>query len=196
MVFMLRCAVCVMVLFLAQLSAAANYRTIEWIDLLPDEDFQALSNPPDLLGSIEDGGEQDILLEGLSGSIADAIAQSQNTISESDQAYYDALVSVNVRAEFDQQSVRIPGFLVPIDFDDDLKITTLFLVPYFGACIHLPPPPPNQIIYIQYPQGIELDNLYDPFWVEGTLRTSLVENEIAVSAYSINADAISPYEIN
>ena len=195
MILVSRCVICLLVLIFARASIAADYRTIEWIDLLPDQDFQALSNPPDLLSRIEDGGDQDILLEGLSGSITDAIAQSNNDISESDQAYYDALASVNVREEFDQVTVRIPGFLVPIDFDDDLKITTLFLVPYFGACIHLPPPPPNQIIYIHYPEGIELDNLYEPFWVEGTLSTSLIENEIAVSAYSIDADAISPYEI-
>ncbi|MCG8536704.1 MAG: DUF3299 domain-containing protein [Pseudomonadales bacterium] len=81
--------------------------------------------------------------------------------------------------------IRIPGFIVPLEFNDDQTITQFFLVPFFGACIHVPPPPPNQIIYVNYPQGFKLDVLYNPIWVSGVLKTSLVENNMAVAAYSM-----------
>jgi hypothetical protein len=82
---------------------------------------------------------------------------------------------------------------VPLEFDDEQTITQFFLVPYFGACIHMPPPPPNQLIYVSYPEGLKLEALYDPFWITGLLKTSLVENETAISAYAIDVNSIMPY---
>ena len=55
-------------------------------------------------------------------------------------------------------------------------------------------PAPNQIIYVKYPKGLTLEALYDPFWIEGDLRTDIVENDLALSAYTVNAEAIKPYE--
>ena len=148
-----------------------TYGVIEWTDLLPDEDLHALENPPEQLSDIEDGSEGDELASQLKAKIS-----SGDTPKD---PYEQALVSKNIRPEFDGRNVRIPGFIVPIDFDDQQTITTFFLVPFFGACIHLPPPPPNQIIYAEYEPGIKLEALYGPFWVDGTLATTIIENELA-----------------
>ena len=82
--------------------------------------------------------------------------------------------------------------MVPVEFDEE-SITEFFLVPYFGACIHSPPPPPNQIIYVHAPQGLKLDTLYDPFWISGTLSTKLIENYMATAAYSLKMASYEPY---
>ena len=58
----------------------------------------------------------------------------------------------------------------------------------------MPPPPPNQIIYAEYPKGFKLESLYEPFWMSGTMRTSLTENEMATSAYAMTVDRLDPYE--
>ncbi|MCH1601167.1 MAG: DUF3299 domain-containing protein, partial [Pseudomonadales bacterium] len=63
-------------------------------------------------------------------------------------------------------------------------------VPFFGACIHVPPPPPNQIIYVKYEQGVELDSLYDAYYVLGELNGQVVRNEMAESAYSLTAETV------
>ncbi len=57
-----------------------------------------------------------------------------------------------VNQKLDNQEVRIPGFVVPLE-GDAKKITAFLLVPYFGACIHVPPPPTNQVVYVSYPKG-------------------------------------------
>lgn len=158
---------------------------------MPDDDLQALENPPDYLGNIEDGSEADQLnsqLKAETPASADSIASSPI-----EERYQQALISKNIRPEFDGRHVRIPGFIVPLGLDDHQTITTFFLVPFFGACIHMPPPPPNQILYAEYEPDIRLDALYDPFWINGTLSTTLVENDMATAAYSIDVSVIEPY---
>ncbi len=158
------------------------FETVEWTDLLPKEDLEALENPPEYLADIEDGSEADQLNSQL---------KAQTNVAE--DRYQQALVSQNIRPEFDGRYVRIPGFIVPLDFDDYQTITSFFLVPFFGACIHVPPPPPNQIIYAEYEPGIRLNALYDPFWINGKLSTTLVENDLAIAAYSLSVSSIEPY---
>ena len=175
-------------------NAAKEKNTIQWVDLIPQADLDALLNPPESIMSIPDGSPQDVLGDSLAESVQQAIGNSLAAPSPEEQAYYAALESTNIKAEFDKQSVRIAGFIVPVEYDEKQVITEFFLVPYFGACIHVPPPPPNQIIYVKYPRGLTLDVLYDPFWIEGELKTEIVENDLAVSAYALAADAVKPYE--
>ena len=116
--------------------------------------------------------------------------------TEREARYQQALISTNIRSEFNERRVRVSGFIVPLEFDDYQTITTFFIVPFFGACIHMPPPSPNQIIYAEYERGIQLEALYDPFSVEGTLYTDAYENDLAVAAYSLNVVSIEPYVEN
>ena len=99
-----------------------------------------------------------------------------------------------VRFDLDKESVRIPGFIVPLEYDDQQVVTTFLLVPYFGACIHEPPPPPNQTIYAQFEAGHKLEAIWTPVWIEGTLTTSRVEASLATASYSLSAEKIEPYE--
>lgn len=89
--------------------------------------------------------------------------------------------------------VKIPGFIVPLEGDNELTREFL-LVPYFGACIHVPPPPPNQIVYVKFSGGVPIDNLYDAVWVTGTLSTDGWEGEIANVGYSLKGISVTPYD--
>jgi hypothetical protein len=160
-----------------------QYEEIEWPDLMPKEDLEALMNPPEYLDDIADGSEEDALPDQFSMQTEDP-----------DDPYQKALVSTKIIPEFNKRKIRLPGFIVPLDFDDHYIITQFLLVPFFGACIHLPPPPPNQIIFATYEPGLTLDDLSDAFFVEGTIFTELKKGEIATSAYSMTIDRVLPYE--
>lgn len=111
-----------------------------------------------------------------------------------DDAYQSAMVSTRTVDMFNGQNVRLPGFIVPLEFDDEMTITQFFLVPYFGACIHLPPPPPNQMVLVDYPEGIQMEALYTPFWISGKLSIQIIENEVGTSAYAIEMDSLEVYD--
>jgi hypothetical protein len=160
-----------------------EFKAIEWTDLMPQKDLDALLNPPDYLADIEDGSPEDQLSSQISSAIATA----------NDDPYQQALVSTNIRQEMNGQAIRIPGFIVPLDFSDDQVITEFFIVPFFGACIHVPPPPPNQIIHVKYPEGFKLEALYDPFWFSGVLKTILIENDMATAAYAMEVHLMEDY---
>jgi hypothetical protein len=188
------------ILLLGILSVASNpvlsktFDTIQWVDLIPKADLDALLNPPKSIMSIPDGSPQDVLGESMADAVEKAIGPNKAPPTPEEQAYYAALESTNIKVEYNQKNIRIPGFIVPLEYDEKQVITEFFLVPYFGACIHVPPPPPNQIIHVKYPEGLTLEALYDPFWIEGKLKTELVENDLAVSAYAIAADNVKPYQ--
>ncbi|GAA3528343.1 DUF3299 domain-containing protein [Zobellella aerophila] len=99
-----------------------------------------------------------------------------------------------VVASLDGQRVRLPGFVVPLE-GDSKEVTTFFLVPYFGACIHVPPPPTNQIVYVDYPQGAKVDDLWEAVWVTGTLRTVGASHDIAQASYSLEGMGVEPYNL-
>jgi len=161
----------------------SSFKTVEWTDLMPKEDLEILLNPPSYINDIEDGSFEDQ----ISSQVTNALAAA------SDDPYQQALSSTRVVQEMDGQAIRIPGFIVPLEFDDEQTITQFFLVPFFGACIHVPPPPPNQIIFVNYPKGLKLEALYDPFWVSGIVKTSLVENDMATAAYSMQMESFELY---
>ena len=98
-----------------------------------------------------------------------------------------------VRIEWNDKDVRIPGYIVPLEFDEGQIVTKFLLVPYFGACIHMPPPPPNQTIYAEFESGIALDTIFDPFWIEGRMHTTLVVQDLATAAYSMDIVSVEPY---
>jgi hypothetical protein len=98
-----------------------------------------------------------------------------------------------VNGEIDKKLLRIPGFVVPLDFEAE-KVAEFFLVPFFGACIHVPPPPPNQIILVRLkkPMGLaamEVVEVYGKISVEG------YANELGSAGYTLAADKVEFYQI-
>jgi len=163
---------------------AKVYIDIEWTQLMPADDLAALMNPPEFIVDIEDG------------TALDNVAALSELSKGNDTAkrFKDALQSSRVIQAFNEQDIRLPGFIVPLESDDNQRVTAFFIVPYFGACLHLPPPPPNQIVYVEYAKGVVLPNIQDPFWFEGTIIIDQTENDLGSSAYTMKLDSVRPYE--
>lgn len=88
--------------------------------------------------------------------------------------------------------VKVPGFVVPLEGTDD-TISEFLLVPYFGACIHVPPPPSNQIVYVKFEKPVAIDNIYDAIWVTGVLSTEGWAGEIASVGYRLTGQSVAPF---
>ncbi|HKQ24294.1 MAG TPA: DUF3299 domain-containing protein [Burkholderiales bacterium] len=107
----------------------------------------------------------------------------------------------SANAALDGQTVRIPGYLLPLEFSGK-DITEFLLVPWVGACIHTPPPPPNQIVHVKSDKPVANVALFAPIWVTGQLSTAaskkalyLVDGESNIDiGYSLRASAVEPYK--
>ena len=104
--------------------------------------------------------------------------------------------------ELDRSDVKIPGYLLPLEFEGQ-TVTEFLLVPYVGACIHVPPPPPNQIVHVTFPGGFEMPgDIYTPVWVEGQMLVENVSSSLTYvdgtddipSAYRVDAADVTLYE--
>jgi hypothetical protein len=106
-----------------------------------------------------------------------------------------------VVAELDGKVVRIPGYLLPLEFEGK-NVTEFLLVPWVGACIHTPPPPPNQIVHVKPDQPVEMTGMFVPVWVTGPLdtgaltrRLSMIDGSADISiGYSLRASDVTAYE--
>lgn len=88
--------------------------------------------------------------------------------------------------------VRVAGYMVPLD-DEALEVTQFLLVPWAGACIHTPPPPPNQIVSVKTRAGIRVPAaLFQVFWVEGILMISIADSPYGKAGYELVAERVTP----
>jgi hypothetical protein len=92
----------------------------------------------------------------------------------------------------DGQSVRIPGYVVPLEEDKD-GLREFLLVPYFGACIHSPPPPANQIIHVLPRSVAKGVRSMDPVWISGTLVREKTDSYMGAAGYRMQAQRVEPY---
>jgi hypothetical protein len=105
-----------------------------------------------------------------------------------------------VVTDLNGQQVRMPGYALPLEYAGQ-KITEFLLVPWVGACIHTPPPPPNQIVYVKLGEGIESQGRFTPVWVTGEMAVKaatknlyLVDGSSGIDVgYSLQAAAVEPY---
>ena len=94
----------------------------------------------------------------------------------------------------DGQRIRLPGFVVPLETDAN-EMAEFLLVPYFGACIHVPPPPANQTVHVLTADGAAYQGeLFDTVWVEGRMRVEQFSNELGDAGYRIEDAEVSLYE--
>ena len=99
------------------------------------------------------------------------------------------------------KTVRLPGYLLPLDIVDQ-KAVEFLLVPTVGACIHTPPPPANQMVFVRYAKGFEIDELYKPVWISGEMRAQSRMQELSYvdgvadieTSYLMDALSVEIYE--
>jgi len=106
----------------------------------------------------------------------------------------DPLITDGIVQELDGTTVRLPGFIVPLEGDDVGSVTEFFFVPYYGACVHTPPPPPNQIVYVTVDRPFLLKAMWQPFWIEGAMRTEQISTDLGVAGYALKASRIEIYK--
>lgn len=104
------------------------------------------------------------------------------------------VMDFSINKSLDGANVKIPGFIVPLDIGKDGLVSEFFLVPYFGACIHVPPPPPNQIVYVRMNKGIALDSIYEAYWITGRMKTTNKTTRLGASAYQLEGSKVEIYK--
>jgi hypothetical protein len=113
----------------------------------------------------EAGAEAQALREQLAedGLDVDGLFAARLAIMEKREA-----AATGVNEDLVGTSVRLPGYVLPLQFKDR-KAVEFLLVPTVGACIHTPPPPANQVVHVVYPEGVEVNGLFTPVWITGTM---------------------------
>jgi len=92
----------------------------------------------------------------------------------------------------DGKRVRLPGFIVPLDDLED-TVKEFLLVPYYGACVHVPPPPPNQLVYAQMARGSTPMSWWQAVWLEGTLHITRYQSVYGVAGFRMTVERVTPY---
>lgn len=124
------------------------------------------------------------------------LSQMSDALSaESAPAARQDMPNAPVVKELDGQRVRLPGYIVPLEVSEEGRTTDFLLVPYFGACIHVPPPPSNQIVHVKSEIGVKLEELYQPYWIEGAMQVKPSSSELADAGYQMEAQKIYVYEL-
>ena len=100
----------------------------------------------------------------------------------------------NVNKSLEGATVRLPGFIVPLEAVKSGDVSEFLLVPYFGSCIHVPPPPPNQIVYVHTGKRSGIESIYDAYWITGKLHLQTKTTRLGSTAYELSAEKIEVYK--
>ena len=147
------------------------FREITWDDLVP-KDWDPLKG-----------------FKGMNlGMLSDADPQAAAMLKKMRETWDNAPTNHAI----DGQQVRIPGYLVPLE-DTKAGMKEFLLVPYFGACIHTPPPPSNQIVHVKPLQPPKGFRSMDTVWVNGTIKTLRSDSAMGASSYRLEAVLVEPY---
>jgi len=160
------------------LAETEGYKTIEWNDLMPDPWVKEMTKEMAALSKMS-------YLQDTSDEANKAMSAIRKKLDEA------PIVKTQLN-----KKIRIPGYAVPLDAERSEKREFL-LVPYFGACIHTPPPPANQIVLVRPTAQSKIKKMpesMDVLWVEGELKEGRVSTSQGVSGYLLEAISIAPYE--
>nr|WP_314494281.1 DUF3299 domain-containing protein [uncultured Pseudomonas sp.] len=165
-------------LILVSTLAHAELPETDWLELMPKSDQKALEAMPEIDHDSPEAMGTFTAKGGLKQSKGlPAVMYSTKTV-----------------ATMDGKRIRLGGYPVPLEGDAKGNSTLFFLVPYPGACIHVPPPPPNQLVLVRYPKGLKIDDIYTPLWVTGPLKVEKVNNDLADAAYALDAQNVRVVE--
>ena len=138
----------------------------------------------------------------LSVVVGVTLFQNRSTLSRGDTVEVDwrllgELDYISGKASADLQSldgklVRIPGFMVPLE-DNQKKVTEFLLVPSPQACIHVPPPPPNQMVLVEMSGSSDAKVEFGPIWIYGRLSLHSKRHLYGESSFTMKGEHIEPY---
>ncbi len=150
--------------------SAGQPRNVTWDDLLPP-DWDPLA-----------------ALKGLDlARLKDGDPRAQKALDDLKRAWEHAPPNRSLHG----QRIRIPGFVVPLD-GDPKALREFLLVPYFGACIHVPPPPPNQVIHALARELAKAQSM-DAVWATGRLEVVRSDTPFGSATYVMQVEQVTPY---
>ena len=152
--------------------AEQQYQEVSWDDLLP-ADWDPMKE-----------------IEGLD---LDALSDDDPRAEAAAQRLKAMWNEAPTNPAINGKAIRIPGFMVPLEYGKK-QVTEFLLVPYFGACIHVPPPPANQIVHVIAAQPYETESYMDAVWVEGVIELAETETDMGDSGYRMKAHKVEPFE--
>jgi hypothetical protein len=158
-------------------AASAAPIAITWADLIPASAVIG-DKVHELSGTVQHG-QVSAAPENVDGSPTKSIEELLGISS-----------GVAYRNDLDQKEVKISGFLLPLAFNGT-KVSQFLLVPFVGACIHVPAPPANQLVLVDVPQGYATSGLWEPISVTGTLSVSGISTDLAQVGYALKATVVS-----
>ncbi len=166
-------------------------RLLNWNELLPEGEVERLQ---DIYTKYYEDMERQ--MSRANDSSLSAGADPFAMIAEGSAAdTMPQLGTFNVVESLNGETIRIPGYIVPLAAEIGDQYTEFLLVPYFGACLHTPPPPPNQVLYVRADPAVTVEELWQPFWIEGVLTTEANENDLGNAAYTVTLSKIELYGI-
>jgi len=122
-----------------------------------------------------------------------------STLSDGDPKAMEALQAMkniwdNAPAEpsMSGRNVRLPGFMIPLDKSGE-SVRSFLLVPYFGACIHSPPPPSNQMVLVLLAKPLQGFRTMDAVWVNGSMEIDRSDSPWGKTAYLLKALKVEAY---
>lgn len=156
-------------------NTVAGYDDVDWNDLLPEgykpeqimEKYQA-----EIQATAEGSPEERVLYKKV-------MAEFNNA---------------GVNDSLNGRKVRIPGFVAPLDTNGDM-VGDFLLVPYYGSCIHSPPPPAHQTVMVNpaKDKSVSLNDIYRPVWVVGEIEVDEIDTDLAKAGYQIKNARVEPY---
>lgn len=123
-----------------------------------------------------------------------AVHGAEATISWGDLLHYaSGRPDSGIVARMEGKRIRVAGYMVPLDASS-AGTNEFLLVPYYGACIHVPPPPPHQMVHVRTAEGelVALDFM-NPIWVDGIFSIGRTESQYGFSEYGLVAKEVTPY---
>lgn len=156
----------------APAAKAGSYQEISWDDLMP-KDWDPL--------------------KALKGLDLNKLQDSDPRAAEALDRLKASWNSAPANPAITGKPIRIPGFMVPLEWSKQ-EVKEFLLVPYFGACIHVPPPPSNQVILVQPDRPVKSKTGMDAVWVSGQLEIAYKKNDLGDAGYRMKAARVEPYQ--
>ena len=213
-------ALCVAVPLFAGPVEAGKTRVLDWRDLAPggetlvdpfahltgdqrlDIESVAWARAAERRGEISNvDPEYEIAVE-----MTDALTREGLDVDALVAKYDEFLATVEalkqrVDGDLHGQTVRLPGYALPLEFSG-VGVREFLLVPYFGACIHVPPPPPNQMVFVRLERPFVMSELFEALWVTGRMSVERSSKSLSyidgradlITGYTLSATGIEPYE--
>ena len=185
---------------------AEGITDIGWDNLVPEDEqatllsgtvvHEQLSDASNFASSdttSSDAASSDMASSELASVFAEVDAFASGDLSDMAPPWQDDTDVTKVRSELDGTRVRLAGYMTPLSFDD-AEVGEFLLVPYVGACVHVPPPPANQIVYVEVDGTVPILEMWEPFYAVGTLRTEPQSTELAEIGYTMSLEHIEIYE--